>query len=110
MLLKFYCFAHILNDNNNFLNFSFWTHCCQWRRKVVLIWVNIDCNGLFPDRLLTDGTKSLPETMLTYLQSSDNYQRVIVQKIAQPLIAKIVLKIETLKFYSNHRGANELNT
>ena len=39
------------------------------------IWVNIGSgNGLVPD-----GTKPLPESMLTVMKSNDIYQRVISQ-------------------------------
>ena len=62
------------------------------------IWINIGSgNGLLPD-----GTKPLPEPMLTY------HLRVVSQKIPQPSVIKISLKTALLKFDSNHPGANEL--
>ena len=70
------------------------------------IWVNIGSgNGLFPD-----GTKPLPEPMLTdhYRSSSDIHIRAISQEMPQPSITEICLKITYLKFYSNFPGANEL--
>ena len=68
------------------------------------LWVNIDSgNGLLPD-----GTKSLPEPMLTDHQSSDIHIRAISQEMPQPSITKICLKITCLKFHSNFPGANEL--
>ena len=70
--------------------------------------VNIigSCNGLLPD-----GTKPLPEPMLTnhHLKSSDIHIRAISQEMPQPSITKIRLKITYLKFHSNFPGANELN-
>ena len=70
------------------------------------IWVNIGSgNGLLPD-----GTKPLPEPMLTDHQWSP----VIFilgqfQEMTQPSITKIRLKITYLKFHSNIPGVNELN-
>ena len=69
------------------------------------IWVNIGSgNGLLPD-----GTKPLPEAMLTWssLKSSDIHIRTILQKMHQPSITKICFKITCLKFHSNFPGANE---
>ena len=70
------------------------------------IWVNIGSgNGLVPD-----GTKPLPEPMLTdHQKSTDIHIRVISQKMSQPSIIKICLKITCLKLHSNFPGANELN-
>ena len=68
------------------------------------IWVNIGSgNGLVPD-----GTKPLPEPMLTFLQSSDIHIRAISQEMSQPSVTKIRLKITYIKFYWNSPGANEL--
>ena len=70
------------------------------------IQVNIGSgNGLLPD-----GTKPLPEPMLTdhHLKSSDIHSRAISQDMPQPAITKIRLKITYLKFHSNFPGANEL--
>ena len=71
------------------------------------IWVNIGSgNGLLPD-----GTKPLPEQMLTYHQyvkSSGIHLRAILQEIPQPSVTEISLKITYLKFCSNLPGANEL--
>ena len=67
------------------------------------IWVNIGSgNGLLPD-----GTKPLPEPMLTdhHLKSSDIHIWIISQEMPQPSITKIV---PYLKFHSNFPGANEL--
>ena len=65
-------------------------------------------NGLLPD-----GTKPLPELMLTYLQtsvrSSDIHLSAILQAITQPSVTEISLKIDYLKFCSNLPGANELS-
>ena len=48
------------------------------------IWVNIgSSNGLMPD-----GTKPLPEPMLTDHQSSDIYIRAISQEMSQQSITK----------------------
>ena len=71
------------------------------------IWVNIGSgNGLLPD-----GTKPLPEPMLTYhhLRSSGIHLRAILQEIPQPSVTEMSLKITYLKFCSNLPGANELN-
>ena len=70
------------------------------------IWVNIGSGYL----LLPDGTKPLPEPMLTdhLFKSSDIHIRAITQEIPQPSITKICLKITCLKFHSNSPGANEL--
>ena len=57
---------------------------------VTTIWVNIGSdNGLLPD-----GTKPLPETMLTYQP--------------QTSITEIIWKIKYLKCHWNFPGANEL--
>ena len=64
------------------------------------IWVNIGSgNGLLPD-----GTKPLPEPMLTDYQWSP----VTFILETQPSITQICLKITCLKFHSNFPGANEL--
>ena len=71
------------------------------------IWVNIGSrNGL-----LSDGTKPLPEPMLTdhSVKSSDIHIRAILLEMHQPSIAKIFLKITYLKCHSNFAGANEFN-
>ena len=57
------------------------------------IWVNIgSANGLLPD-----GTKPLPEPMLTddwsSVRSSDIHTRAISEEVTQPSITKICLKI-----------------
>ena len=61
--------------------------------------------------LLPDGTKPLPEPMLTWssVWPIAIYLRAIGQEIPQPLITKFSLKIIYLKFLSNLLGANELN-
>ena len=72
---------------------------------VTEIWVNIGSgNGLLPD-----GTKPLPEPMLTDPQFSDIHIRAISQDMPQPSITKFCLKITCLNFYSNFPGINELN-
>ena len=67
------------------------------------IWVNIGSgNGLLPD-----GTKPLPEPMLTF----HNWSPVTFisgKEMPQPSINKICLNIIYLKFYWNSPGANEL--
>ena len=70
------------------------------------IWVNIGSG----DGLLCDGTKPLPEPMLTDHQwgPSGVHIRTISQEIPQPSITKIHLKITYLNFHSNFPGANEL--
>ena len=70
------------------------------------IWVNIgSANDLLPD-----GTKPLPEPMLTDHQWSPSDIRImaISQEKPQPSIAKISLKITYLNFHWNFPGANEL--
>ena len=71
------------------------------------IWVNTGSgNGLLPD-----GTKPLPEPMLTDHQWSPVkfiWAGGISQEIPQPLITKISMKITYLKFLSNLPRANEL--
>ena len=70
------------------------------------IWVNIGSgHGLLPD-----GTKPLPEPMLTDHQwsPSDIHIRAISQEMDQPSSTKICLKITHLTFHSNFPGANEL--
>ena len=70
---------------------------------VTEIWVNIGSgNGLLPD-----GTKPLPEPMLTDHQSNDHHIMAISQEMPQSSIIKICLKITRLKFHSNFPGANE---
>ena len=71
------------------------------------IWVNIGLgNGLLPD-----GTKPLPEPMLTDHQWSP--VKFILgqfsQEMPQPSITKIHLKITCLKFQLNFPGANGLS-
>ena len=67
------------------------------------IWVNNDSgNGLAPD-----GTKPLPEPMLT--DPSYIHIRAISQEMPQTSITKILLKFTYLKFHSNFPGANELS-
>ena len=73
------------------------------------IWVNIGPgnNGLLPN-----GTKQLPEPMLTYhpsVSSSDIHLMAITQVIPQPWITTIRLKITYLEFHSNFAGTNEFN-
>ena len=73
---------------------------------VTEIWINIGSgNGLLPD-----GTKPLPEPMLTDHQLSPVtfIFREISQEMPQPSIAKICLKITYLNFHSNFPGVNEL--
>ena len=71
------------------------------------IGVNIGSgNGLLPD-----GTKPLPEPVLTDHQQSpgsDILIRAISQEMPQTSISKVHLKITYLKFHSNFPGANEL--
>ena len=69
------------------------------------IWVNIGSgNGLLPD-----GTKPLPEPMLTdhHLKTSDIHSWAISLEMSQPSITKICLKIAYLKFHLIFPGANE---
>ena len=75
---------------------------------VTEIWVNIRSGNV----LLPDGTKPLPEPMLTDLQwsPSDIHIRENSQEMPQPSITKIHLKITYLNFYSDFPGANELTT
>ena len=74
------------------------------------IWVNVGLGkGLLPD-----GTKPLPEPMLTdhhsyYGNFNNIHIRAISQKMLQPSITKIQLKITYPKFHSNFPGANELS-
>ena len=71
------------------------------------IWVNIGSgNGLLPD-----GTKPLPEPMLSDHQwsPSDIHSRAISQEMPQPSITKIRLKITYLTFHSHFPGANALS-
>ena len=73
-----------------------------WRQ----IWANIgSSNGLLPD-----GTKPLPEPMLTYqyVKLSDIYLRASSQEITQPSITESIWKIKYLKFHSSFSGAIEL--
>ena len=71
------------------------------------IWANSGSgNGLLPD-----GTKPLPEPMLTnqlqwHVSSSDIHLRVILWEKPQPLIPKISLKVTYLNFL-NMPGADE---
>ena len=70
------------------------------------ICVNIGSdNGLLPD-----GTKPLPEPMLTDHQwsPSDTHIRAISQEMLQPSITKICLKITNLNINSDFPGANKL--
>ena len=70
------------------------------------IWVNLGSdNGLLPD-----GTKPLPEPMLTDDQWSphDIHIRAISQEMPQPSITEICLKITYLNFHSDFPGASEL--
>ena len=72
---------------------------------VTELWVNIGSgNGLLPD-----GTKPLPEPMLTDHQRSPVTSILISQEMPQPSTAKIHLNITYLKFHSNFPGANELS-
>ena len=68
------------------------------------IWVNIGSgNGLLPN-----GTKPLPEPMLTDHQLSPvTLISGQFYEMPQPAITKICLKITNLKFHSNFPGANE---
>ena len=71
------------------------------------IWVSIgSSNGLLPD-----GTKPLPDPMLTdqTVKSSDIHIRAIFisQEMHQPSTTKLCLKITCLKFHSNFQGAIE---
>ena len=68
-------------------------------------WVNI--GSVYG--LLRDGTKPLPEPVLTGHQSSDIHIGAISQEMPQPSITKIILRITYLEFYSNFPGVNELN-
>ena len=89
-----------------------WPSYAIWQQKFC---VNIvSGNGLLPD-----GTKPLPQPMLTDHQwspvkfilgqkSSEIHIRPISQEMPQPPITKICLKITCLKLHSNFPGANEL--
>ena len=71
------------------------------------IWVKIGSgNGLLPD-----GTKPLPEPMLTdhQMKSSDIHIRAISLELPQPSITTIHLKITYLKLHLNSPGTNELS-
>ena len=95
-------FINFIWTNPNFVN-SLWLSDTI---MVTEIWVNIGSgNGLLPD-----GTKPLNEPMLTDHQWSlvTIYIRAISQKMPQPSITKICLKITCLKFHLNFPGANEL--
>ena len=62
--------------------------------------VNIgSCNG----RLMLDGTKPLPEAMLTHKKSpvKDVHLRAILQEIPQPPITKVYLKTTFVKYLWN---------
>ena len=66
------------------------------------VWVNIGSgNGLMPD-----GTKPLPEPMLTY--HSDIHLTAISQEMPQASFTEISLTIAFKKFHPNFLGANEL--
>ena len=70
------------------------------------IWVNIGSgNGLLPD-----GTKPLPEPMLTDHQWSPSgiHIRAISQEMPQPSISNLFENYIYLNFHSNLPGANEL--
>ena len=69
------------------------------------IWVNFGSgNGLLPD-----GTKPLPESVLTDHQRSPvTYPGAFSQEMPQSSITKICLKITYLEFHSNFPGASEL--
>ena len=68
---------------------------------VTEIWVNIGSgNGLLPD-----GTKPLPEPMLTYHQKG--WVTFIWGQVHKPSTTEIIWKIKYLKFHSNFPGANE---
>ena len=72
---------------------------------VTEVLVNIDRGkGVLPD-----GTKPLPEPMLTDHQwcPSDTHIRTISQEMPQPSIHRIRLKITYINFHSNFPGANE---
>ena len=105
------------NVGEIFINYFLFRTCIDIIRKmgtistrsqyVTLIWVNIGSgNGLLPD-----GTKPLPEPMLTYHQSGPVIitLRTISLEIHQPPITKITLKIAYLKFHWNTSGANNVN-
>ena len=70
------------------------------------IWVNSGSgNGLLPD-----GTKPLPEPMLTDNQWRPmTFIRAISQEMSQPSVTEICLKIAYLKFNSNFPGTIELS-
>ena len=72
---------------------------------VTHILVNIDSgNGLLPD-----GTKPLPEPMLTYheLGPVADWLRAMSREQPQPSVTKIRLKITYLRFHSNFPEASE---
>ena len=70
------------------------------------IWVNIGSGN----DLLPDGTKSLPEPMLTDHQwSRVTFILGQFREMLQPSVTKILLKITYLKLHSHFPGANELN-
>ena len=81
---------------------SLWPSDAIWRQE---IWVSIGSgNGLFPD-----GTKPLPEPMLTDHQWSPvTFIWGQFQEIPQPSTTRISLKMTYLKFHLNLPGASEL--
>ena len=58
--------------------------------------------------LLPDGTKPLPEPMLTYHHTVQWHSSSISQEIPHPSITKTSLQITYLNFHSNLSGDNEL--
>ena len=99
MLLAKYRTLYPIFTNVN----SLWPSDAIWRQ----IWVNIGSgNGLFPD-----GTKPLPEPMLTDHQWSPEtviLGQAISQVMPQPSVTKICLKITYVKFNSNFPRVNKL--
>ena len=68
------------------------------------IWVNIGLgNGFLPD-----GTKPLPEPILTYYQWSRIHLRAILQEVLKISVLDMSLKIADLRLKPHLLGANEL--
>ena len=75
----------------------------QWRHMMTYIWFT---NGL-GNNLLLDGTKQLPESLLTpgyWYSSQDN-----VTENSQDMIAKISYKINSFKLFVHLPGDNDLH-
>ena len=83
------------------------THQVLWCHMATWIWVNIGLgNGLLPD-----GTKSLPEPLLTWYRWGSvafNWEQFSIN-CSKSSIGKIYWKIIHLRLLSNLPGDNELN-